>query len=46
MANNNNDIKDTNNTEGGFGKAIEFCKKNVRYIAVAGLFVEIGRAHV
>ena len=28
MANNNNDIKDTNNTEGGFGKAIEFCKKN------------------
>ena len=39
MANNNNDIKDTNTTEGGFGKAIEFCKKNVRYIAVAGLFV-------
>ena len=22
MANNNNDIKDTNNTEGGFGKAV------------------------
>lgn len=41
MANqtNNNDIKDTNATESGFGKAIEFCKKNVRYIAVAGLFV-------
>ena len=40
MANqtNNNDIKETNQTS-GFGKAIEFCKKNVRYIAVAGLFV-------
>ncbi len=41
MANqvNNNNDKDTNTTEGGFGKAIEFCKRNVRFIAVAGLFI-------
>ena len=39
MANQTNYDEDTNTTENGFSKAIEFCKRNVRYIAVAGLFV-------
>lgn len=40
----NNDMKNTNNTDteqtvGGFAKAVEFCKRNVSYIAIAGLFI-------
>ncbi len=35
MSNQNNNDK----SEDKFAKAVEFCKKNVRYIAVAGLFV-------
>ena len=43
MGNQNNNINDTNKSdntqEDKFGQAIDFCVRNVRYIAVAGLFV-------
>ncbi len=47
MSNQTNDVNgkntnhntDTNETLGGFAQAVEFCKRNIRYIAVAGLFI-------
>ncbi len=44
MSNQTNDVNNMNHTDreetlGGFAKAVDFCKKNVLYIAVAGLFI-------
>lgn len=37
--NNNKENNEMNSNNDIFGKAVEFCKKNVRYIAIAGLFI-------
>ncbi len=45
MSNQKNDIKDTKNSDTQtmlkekFAQAVEFCKKNIRYITAAGLFI-------
>lgn len=39
MNGNSNKNTDNNQEMGGFARAVEFCKRNVQYIAVAGLFI-------
>ena len=39
MNGNGNQNTDNNQEMGGFARAVEFCKRNVQYIAVAGLFI-------